>query len=445
MLLGMRCALLLVLLLVPGPALAQLRAELVASGLTRPVGVVTDPLDPGILFVIEQAGVIRVVRDGQVLDEPFLDLRDQIASGGERGLLGLAFVPPPAPPDTPDAAPPQTSRRFWVNFTNQNGDTVIARFERREDDPLKADINSRFDLRWPSGDRFIAQPFSNHNGGHLAFGPDGYLYIGMGDGGSGGDPFNHAQRPDTLLGKMLRIDISVDDQDENGYRIPEDNPFVDGLPISALGEIWAFGLRNPWKFSFDDPARGGQGGMVVADVGQNMIEEINFEPPGAGGRNYGWRLREGRGPFDTRKEPAFPPLTDPIHQYDRTKGASVTGGYIYRGSALPESYRGRYFYGDFVDGRVFSVALHPQENGEVVADDEIEHTDELGGTGRLGLVSAFGLDANGELLVVNYDAGEILRIVPATGDRVLPECGTVNPLDARGATRRETTPYSRCR
>jgi glucose/arabinose dehydrogenase len=425
-----RAVLLLVLLLLPRPVLAQLHAEVVVSGLTNPVGVATDPLDPGILFVIEQSGVIRVVREGRVLDEPFLDLRDQISNGGERGLLGLAFVPPPAPPDNPNEPPPEPSRRFFVNFTNLNGDTVIARFERRLDEPRRADINTRFDLRWPSGQRFIAQPFSNHNGGHLAFGPDGYLYIGMGDGGSGGDPFNNAQRPDTLLGKMLRIDVSVDDQDENGYRIPDDNPFVDGTPISAMGEIWAFGLRNPWKFSFDDPARGGEGAMVIADVGQNLIEEINFEPRGAGGRNYGWRLREGRGPFDTRNEPAFTPLTDPIHQYNRTQGASVTGGYIYRGSLLPEFYRGRYFYGDFVDGRVFSVALHPQESGEVVADDEIEHTNELGGPERLGLLSAFGLDRDGELLVVNYQAGVILRIVPASDVNGFQGCDTSNLQDA---------------
>jgi glucose/arabinose dehydrogenase len=269
---------------------------------------------------------------------------------------------------------------------------------------------------WPSGRRSIEQPFSNHNGGHLAFGPDGYLYIGMGDGGSAGDPFNHAQNPESLLGKLLRIDVSVADDDQRGYRVPEDNPFLDGDPIAARGEIWAFGLRNPWHFSFDDPSRGGVGALVIADVGQNAREEVNFEPRGAGGRNYGWRLREGRSTYDPRGGPAYAPLTDPIHDYDRTKGASVTGGYIYRGSALDAAYNGRYFYADFVDGRVFSIGLHLDEAGEATADDEREHTAELGGRDALGMVSAFGVDADGELLLVNYAAGHVLRVVRGSND-----------------------------
>jgi glucose/arabinose dehydrogenase len=211
---------------------------------------------------------------------------------------------------------------------------------------------------------------------------------------------------------MLRIDVAVADDDGRGYRVPEDNPFVDHEPIRALGEIWSFGLRNPWQFSFDDPARGGAGALLIADVGQNAREEINFEPRSTGGRNYGWRLREGRREYDARGGPAFSPLTDPIHEYDRTKGASVTGGYVYRGDALNSAYHGRYFYADFVDGRVFSIGLTLDEAGNASAADEREHTAELGGRAKLGMISAFGVDSAGELLIVNYAAGQILRIAP---------------------------------
>lgn len=397
----MRCwVVALALAILPSVADAQLRSEVVASGLRNPVGVVADPTDATVLFVVEQNGLIRVVRDGRVRTQPFLDLRNEISAGGERGLLGLAFAPDTA------------SHRFFVNFTNRNGDTVVARFRRSVDDPLVADARSRLDVLWPDGRRSIAQPFSNHNGGHLAFGPDGYLYIGMGDGGSGGDPFNNAQSGETLLGKMLRIDVAVDDQDPRGYRVPDDNPFVDGEPVRALHEIWAFGLRNPWKYTFDPVT----GAMVVADVGQNAREEINFEPRGAGGRNYGWRLREGRRAYDGRTPPAYEPLVEPIHDYDHNVGQSITGGFIYRGAALDPSYNGRYFYADFVAGRVFSIGLHLDAAGEASADDEREHTAALGGRQTLGMISAFGVDSNAELLILNWSAGTIVRIVPVQSD-----------------------------
>ncbi len=393
------------LLWVPFPAAAQLNAEVWVSGFTNPLGVVLDPTDRRTFFVVEQGGLIRVVRDGEILPEPLLDLRRDISAGGERGLLGLAF------------APQLESRRFYVNFTNPRGDTVIARFRRNEENPLIADVDSRFDLVWPAGRRYIEQPFSNHNGGHLAFGPDdGCLYIGMGDGGSGGDPFNNAQNPQTLLGKMLRLDVNVPDDDERGYRIPDDNPFLDEDPVAALWEIWAFGLRNPWQFTFDDPARGGTGAMLLADVGQNAREEINFEPRGAGGRNYGWRLREGRRPYDDRRAPAFMPLVEPIQDYDRSQGASITGGFVYRGTELDAAYNGRYFYADFADGRVYSIALRIGESGEATAEEPREHTEDLGGRDRLGLISAFGVDASGELLIVGYSGGVIFRLRPDPGD-----------------------------
>ena len=372
------------------------------AGLRNPVAVVADPTDRSVLLVVEVGGLIRVVRNRVLLSEPFLDLRSEISTGGERGLLGLALAPDYA-----------QSRRLFVNFTNRAGDTVIARFHRRVDAPLSADPASRFDLVWPDGRRVIAQPFANHNGGHLAFGPDGYLYIGMGDGGSGGDPMNHAQNPQSLLGKMLRIDVQVADNDPRGYRVPLDNPFVDRIPVAALAEIWAFGLRNPWRYSFDDWTRGGTAALLIGDVGQDAREEINLEPRGSGGRNYGWRLREGRQIYDERTAAAFLPLTKPIHEYTRALGASVTGGVIYRGAALDPTFHGRYFFADFVSGRVFSLAVHQDAaTGKAASDDVREHTASLGGSAALGAISSFGVDHDGELLILNFSNGTIVGVVP---------------------------------
>ncbi len=378
---------------------AQLRTEVVATGFVNPVAFVVDPGDPSTFYVVEQRGTIRTVRGNTVSPDFFLDLRSSIASGGERGLLGLAF-----PPDAVE------SRRFYVNFTDLDGDTVVARFTR--DAQGAAIANSRFDLQWPSGRRVIPQPFSNHNGGHLAFGPDGYLYIGMGDGGSGGDPQHNAQNPNTLLGKMLRIDVNVPDNDPRGYLVPEDNPFVDRRPIAALTEIWAFGLRNPWRYSFDDWTKGGTGALVIADVGQVAREEVNWEPRGMGGRNYGWRLREGRANYDTRQGAAYQPLTEPIYDYLRSDGMSVTGGFVYRGSALHPMFNGRYFFADFVAGRVYSIGLSLDEQQEATAVDLLELTALLGGSQEIGQISSFGVDSAGELYIVSYSRGRILKIVP---------------------------------
>jgi glucose/arabinose dehydrogenase len=381
------------------PAQAQIRSQVVATGLSNPVAFVVDPIDSATFYVVEQRGTIRTLRGNTLFAALFLDLRSVVATGGERGLLGLAFPPDHA-----------TSRRFYVNFTNLDGDTVVARYTRTAQGTV--DSGSRFDLRWPDGRRVIEQPFSNHNGGHLAFGPDGCLYIGMGDGGSGGDPMNFAQNPSSLLGKMLRIDVNVPDSDARGYRVPEDNPFVDRQPIAALPEIWAFGLRNPWRYSFDDWTRGGTGALVVADVGQNAREEVNWEPAGAGGRNYGWRLREGRAPYDTRTTAAYQPLSEPIHDYPRSDGMSITGGFVYRGAALDPMFNGRYFFADFVAGRVFTIGLALDERQEARAVDLIELTEMLGGTSELGLISSFGVDADAELFLISYSRGRILKLVP---------------------------------
>jgi glucose/arabinose dehydrogenase len=380
------------------PAHAQLQGQVYASGFVSPVAFVQDPTDRTVQFIVQQTGRIRVVRNGTVLPTDFLNLTTSIKSGGEQGLLGLAFAPDYA-----------SSGRFYVNFTNEAGDTVIARFTRSSN-PLVANPSSRFDLQLEGTRRVITQPFTNHNGGHLAFGPDGYLYIGLGDGGSSNDPGHRAQNPAELLGKMLRIDINVSNADAFGYRVPSDNPFLGASSLpSARDEIWAFGLRNPWRYSFDDVARGGTGALIIGDVGQSNREEIDYEPRGAGGRNYGWRNFEGTRENVTSLPLAYQPPTHPIFEYGRSDGVSITGGFVYRGTRLGPAYRGRYFFADY-SGRLWSLALTIDGNGEARASDRREHTAELGGSAVLGQISSFGVDADGELYVVNHSAGRIVRI-----------------------------------
>jgi len=395
-------------------AQVPLRMRPYASGFTNPLAFVQDPTDRSVQLVVEQAGRVRAVRDGIVLDRDFLDLRGTVVSGGEQGLLGLAFAPDTA------------SRRVFVNFTDRSGNTVVARFRRSAGDPLVADPASRVDLRWGSGLTFIRQPFANHNGGNLVFGPDGFLYVGLGDGGSGDDPDHRAQNPAELLGKMLRIDVNVADSHPAGYDVPAGNPFVNSPGTQR--EIWDFGLRNPWRYSFDDPARGGTGALVIADVGQNRYEEIDYEPRGRGGRNYGWRNREGAHDYVTSRPPAFTPLVDPIFEYDHTVGASITGGFVYRGAGLGSDYQGRYFFADFVRGRVWSIALAVDPStGEGRASGLLEHTSELGGSSQLGNISSFGIDADGELYVVSYSRGMVFKL---TGPLTAPPT-PVNPRIVR--------------
>jgi glucose/arabinose dehydrogenase len=383
----------------PRPAGAQLQitTRLIASGLSAPLDFVQDPSDPDVQYVVQQGGRIRVLRLGVLQPADFLNLAASIASGGERGLLGLAF-----PSDY------ATSGVFYVNFTRAgDGATVIARFRRSTGNPRVADPTSRFDLAF-GGLRYIPQPASNHNGGHLAFGPDGYLYIGMGDGGGSNDPNHLAQNPQSRLGKFLRIDV-VPPNNTTGYAIPSDNPFVG---TSTLPEIWSFGWRNPWKFSFDDQ-QGGTGALIVGDVGQNLWEEVDYEPSGEGGRNYGWRNREGahNNTSVPTLPPAYLPLTDPILEYDHTVGRSITGGYVYRGRFMGETARGRYFYGDFITGRLWSVGLTIGPGGEATATGRIEHTAQVGGAATLGNISSFGRDAAGELYVVSYSRGMVLQLI----------------------------------
>ena len=395
------------LMVLPVPAHAQLRATLLASGFNRPNGIVMDPVVPGAVYVVDQAGRVRAFLNGAERPSPLLDLSTVVSTGGEQGLLGMAFPPNAA-----------TTGRVFVHFTNANGHSVVARYTRSASDLMVLNTASRFDLQWPAsgGGRqgFVTQPYANHNGGHLAFGPDGYLYIGFGDGGSGNDPQNNAQTATTLLGKMLRIDVAVASNDAVGYAIPPTNPT---FPVAnALPEIWAFGLRNPWRYNFDDFGAGNTGALVIADVGQGDREEIDYEPAGTGGRNYGWRPFEGNidNPNITPEGTSYGPATAPTFAYNHTTGEAITGGYVYRGAALGAAYQGRYFYADCVQGTIFSLQLNiTPGTGEATAGMNTEHTTEMGGPFRC--IGSFARDTAGELYFMDFgysasNTGRIFRI-----------------------------------
>lgn len=341
----------------------------VADGLSAPVFLTHAPKDPSRLFVVEQRGKIRVWEKGRLLPDPFLDLSQKVSCCGERGLLGLAFHPQYA-----------KTGYFFVNYTNQDGNTVIARYQASAD-------SGRADASSATIFLTIQQPYANHNGGMIAFGPDGYLYIGMGDGGSGGDPHNNAQNKNTLLGKILRIDVDSG----SPYGIPQDNPFVGKSGVRP--EIWAYGLRNPWRFSFDRKT----GDLWIGDVGQGRIEEIDLQPASSrGGENYGWKLMEGSECFlsDSCNKTG---LVLPVAEYDHSQGCSVTGGYVYRGKAVP-SLAGTYIYGDYCSGRVWGAT---RENGkwEIV---ELART--------TFSISSFGEDAEGELYLADHKSGTVYKL-----------------------------------
>ncbi|MFW6175981.1 MAG: PQQ-dependent sugar dehydrogenase, partial [Acidobacteriota bacterium] len=296
-----------------------------ASGLDFPTTVVQPADGTGRFFVLEQPGRVRVVQDGELLPEPFLDFSNQVSCCDERGLIGLAFHP--------DFA---ANGELFVHYTDLAGDTQIVRY-RVSGDPNRADPGSAEPLL------SLGQPFANHNGGQLAFGPDGFLYIGLGDGGSGSDPMDNGQDVTTLLGKILRIDV---DRTDPGlaYGLPPDNPQISDEP-GARREIWAYGLRNPWRFSFDRAT----GDLFIGDVGENQREEIDLAPAGQGGQNFGWRLKEGTLCHVPSTGCEREGLVDPILEYSHDQGCSVTGGFRYRGSASP-ALTGVYLYGDFCSG-----------------------------------------------------------------------------------------------
>ena len=351
---------------------ARLELRPIANGLTHPVAI-THAGDSR-LFITLQEGQVRIYDGGRVLPTPFLDLGSIISTGGERGLLSIAFHPRYA-----------ENGLFFADYTDPNGDTVIARYQVSATDPNRANPSGTVLLR-------IAQPFPNHNGGQLQFGPDGYLYIGMGDGGSAGDPGNRAQNLGVLLGKILRIDV------DHGtpYGIPSSNPFVNRP--GARPEIWALGMRNPWRFSFDRST----GDLWIADVGQGSREEIDFQPATSiGGENYGWRLMEGFACYDppSNCNPGNS-LVPPIAEYGHTNQAcSVTGGYRYRGSLYPR-FQGIYFYGDYCNGVIEGLTQTAAGwSAKVLLDSNLA-------------ISTFGEDVNGELYVASYN-GTIYAIADA--------------------------------
>ena len=352
---------------VPATAFPAVTLTRVASGLTGPVYITHAGDGSGRLFVAEKRGTIRIVKNGTLLPTPFLDVSAQVeASGAEQGLLGVAF-----PPGYAD------SRHFYVDFTSRSGigDTVIARV------PVTANPDVA-DATGAAAILTVRQPFVNHNGGQLAFGPDGMLYIGMGDGGSGGDPLSNAQNRTRLLGKVLRIDT------ESGsptYTVPAGNPFNN--------EVWSYGLRNPWRFSFDRAT----GDLFIADVGQELFEEVNVQPAAStGGENYGWNIMEGAHCFNS---PACnrTGLTLPVLEYGHgANDCSITGGYVYRGENA--SLRGIYFFGDFCSGRIWGM----RRNG-ALWENKLLLESKL-------RISSFGEDEAGNVYVLDFGAGDIHRI-----------------------------------
>jgi glucose/arabinose dehydrogenase len=346
----------------------QVELQKFADGFTRPVYLTHAGDGSGRLFVVEQAGVIKIVRDGKISVTPFLDIRDRVESGGEKGLLSVAFHPKY-----------KENGRFFVNYTGRRDGvlkTIIAEYRVSQKNPDVADRTERVILE-------IEQPFANHNGGLNKFGPDGLLYIGMGDGGAAGDPFNFAQNLESLLGKFLRIDI-----EKEPYAIPQDNPFVGRA--DAQGEIWAYGLRNPWRFSFDRCT----GRLFAGDVGQNRIEEIDLIEKG---KNYGWRIMEGSQCFDPPSLCNTQGLELPIAEYDHSLGCSVTGGYVYRGTQFP-TLIGHYLFGDYCSGRIWSLTEDSQGRWTMrqLIDSPFS-------------ISSFGEDEQGELYVIHY-GGAIYRV-----------------------------------
>jgi glucose/arabinose dehydrogenase len=328
----------------------------VADGLDSPLGIASTPSEPDRLYIVEQPGFVRVVEGGKLLSQPFLDLQDQIVSGGEQGLLSLAF--------DPDY---ESNRRFYVDYTDTNGDTRVVEYEAVASGPVK-----RRELL------FVDQPYANHNGGQLAFAPDGRLYVGMGDGGSGGDPENRAQDLDEKLGKLL----STDPNGSGGWRIE------------------GYGLRNPWRFSFDRET----GDLWIGDVGQGAWEEIDHTPASSPGlENYGWDVYEGTHGYEDKDPNAAGRLVKPVYEYSHGDGCSVTGGYVYRGKRVPDAV-GRYVFGDYCSGTVSSFVL------------EVDKARDVRNFGRIDQLSAFGEDAAGELYAVSLD-GKLYELAtsPASG------------------------------
>jgi glucose/arabinose dehydrogenase len=362
------------------PRRVRLGLRVVAGGFSAPLLVTHAGDGSGRLFVVERGGRILVIGDGRTQGTLFLDIASKVTAGesllGEQGLLGLAFHPEY-----------QMNGRFFVNYTDLNGDTVVAEYRVSENNPDRADPGSARQVL------LIDQPYGNHNGGNVIFGPDGYLYIGMGDGGSGGDPHENGQRLDTMLGKLLRIDV----HGRRPYGIPPDNPFVDRA--GARPEIWARGLRNPWRFSFDRET----GDLWIGDVGQGAREEIDRARAGTGsGRNYGWNTMEGDLCYEPPEGCDASGLAGPIAVYSTGEGCAVIGGFVYRGTRFAVLYGG-YLFGDTCNGRIWALDAAGPSPGRPVLLMDTER-----------IISSFGEDEEGELYITDLRSGEVLQV---TGER----------------------------
>ncbi len=345
--------------------------EPVFDGLSRPVGYIDANDGSGRFFIVEQDGRILVSAGSDLLDTPFLDITGQLSTGSEQGLLGVALDPGFA-----------ENGRVFVSFTDSDGDSRIVRYTVSTDDPSLLDPGSAVTIL------SLDQPFQNHNGGNIVFGPDGYLYIGFGDGGGQGDPDSNAQNPGVFFAKILRIDVSGD---QEPYSIPADNPFIDDA--SFVPETFAWGFRNPWRFSFDRET----GDLWIGDVGQNTIEEVDLIPTGTSGQNFGWSELEGNECFnDPNCDPSA--YTAPVEQYTHDYGCSVTGGFVYRGASIPD-LAGTYLFADYCTGYLWG--LTPNGDGTYTATDFLE-------TGMNP--SSFAQDASGELFILDLNGG-IYRIV----------------------------------
>jgi glucose/arabinose dehydrogenase len=365
--------------LAPGAAPA-LALSPVFDGLDSPVDIAYRPNEPTSLFVVEQGGRIRLVRDDKLLERPFLDIRDLVMAGGERGLLGLAFLPT------------AEEGRFFVYYTDRDGRQVVASYDTTATDPDAADPSTA--RIWLTMD----DQFANHNGGSLAFGPDGMLYIGTGDGGGGGDPLDSGRHLDTLLAKVLRIDVSQDEGQgsTSRYRIPPDNPFVSRA--GARPEIFATGLRNPWRLRFDRTT----GDLWIGDVGQGAWEEIDVIRAGTSGFDFGWNTMEGSHCYrDSGSGCATPDLTLPVAEYGHDQGCSVTGGTVYRGSAFP-ALQGWYVFSDYCSGTFWAIDAATATSSDTIDPPVVATTNYS--------ISAIAEDSAGELFATDLSSGALLRI-----------------------------------
>lgn len=375
----------------------SITSKLIADGFKKPIFVTSHPKDANMLYVVEQAGSIKIINNGKVVDRPFLNIDEQVVNpsrpGDERGLLGFAFHPEHA-----------RNGKFYVNYMNNDGYTIVSEFSVLS--KKSADQSTErilFELE---------QPYRNHNGGHMQFGPDGYLYISIGDGGKAGDPLNAGQDLNTLLGKVIRIDVDV-----QPYGIPKSNPYYG--QENKRGEVWAWGFRNVWRFSFDRKT----GDIYYGDVGQNKWEEVNYEPSDSpGGVNYGWRLMEASHCYNPEKDCPQDGLTMPIIEYPNdanymmvlgggsqadAEGCSVTGGYVYRGSEI-NGLQGYYLFGDYCSGNIWSFKV---VDGKAVNYTNRTEEINLANGEFTTYISSFGEDANGELYIVEYNGG-IYKIMP---------------------------------